>query len=132
MVANRSKNTAPELAVRALLHARGLRYRVHFRPVPTLRRTADITFTRQKLAVFIDGCFWHACPEHFVMPRSNSDYWVPKIGGNQRRDRETDEALRVSGWTVLRFWEHESPSSVTDRIQQVVLNTQPTGRRRER
>lgn len=120
MVANRSKNTTPELAVRALLHARGLRYRVHFRPVPTLRRTADIVFTRQKIAVFIDGCFWHACPEHFVMPRSNPAYWVPKIEGNQRRDRETNDALRAAGWTVTRFWEHDPPAQVADRIAAVV------------
>lgn len=120
MVANRSRNTSPELAVRSLLHARGMRYRTHFRPVPTLRRTADIVFTRRKIAVFIDGCFWHACPEHFVMPRSNPDYWIPKIEGNQRRDRETDAALAEARWTVLRFWEHQSPSEVADIIAQAV------------
>lgn len=125
MRANRSKNTSPELAVRVLLHGRGLRYRVHFRPAPSIRRTADIVFTRRKIAVFIDGCFWHACPEHFIAPRSNPGYWEPKIAGNQRRDRETDEALRAEGWTVLRFWEHESPSAVADLIERAVGDAQP-------
>lgn len=122
MVANRSKNTAPELAVRSLLHARGLRYRVHLRPLPALRRTADIVFTRRKIAVFIDGCFWHACPDHFVMPRANADYWEPKIARNQRRDREIDEALTVEGWTVLRFWEHQPPGEVADAIERSVAD----------
>lgn len=120
MVANRSKNTIPERAVRSLLHARGLRYRTHFRPVPSIRRTADIVFTRRKIAVFIDGCFWHACPDHFIPPRSNPDYWGPKIEGNTRRDRETDNALREAGWTVLRFWEHQPPTEVAERIAEVV------------
>lgn len=124
MVANRSKNTAPELAVRSLLHAAGLRYRVHVRPVEDLRRTADVVFTRRKIAVFIDGCFWHACPEHFVMPRANADYWVPKVEGNQRRDRETDISLRAAGWTVLRFWEHEASTSVAERIERVVADVE--------
>ncbi|WP_437583338.1 very short patch repair endonuclease [Paramicrobacterium sp. CJ85] len=125
MLANRSKNTSPELAVRTLLHGRGLRYRTHFRPVPSMRRTADIVFTRRKIAVFIDGCFWHACPEHFIAPRSNSAYWGPKIAGNQRRDRETDEGLRVKGWVVLRFWEHQPPGEVADVIERVVATAQP-------
>lgn len=116
MVANRSKDTRPEMAVRSMLHARGLRYRVHYRPDPLLRRTADIVFTRRRVAVFIDGCFWHACPEHFVMPRANSDYWVPKIARNQRRDVETNTALQAAGWTVLRFWEHQRPSEVVEMI----------------
>ena len=116
MVANRSKDTAPELAVRTLLHARGFRYRVHMRPVPSVRRSADVVFTRWKIAVFVDGCFWHACPQHFVSPGANADYWLSKIEGNQRRDRETDVILRAAGWTVLRFWEHEPPHAVVDRI----------------
>lgn len=120
MVANRSKNTAPELAVRSLLHARGLRYRVHARPLAASRRTADIVFTRRKIAVFIDGCFWHACPDHFTMPRANADYWGPKIERNQQRDREVDAALRAAGWTVLRFWEHEPPADVVSRIEGIV------------
>lgn len=123
MVANRSKNTGPELAVRSLLHARGLRYRVHVRPLPDVRMTADIVFTRRKVAVFIDGCFWHACPEHFVMPRANADYWVPKIERNQQRDRRADEALTDAGWTVLRYWEHEPPLAVALSIEEVVRSS---------
>ncbi|MFB7884973.1 very short patch repair endonuclease [Microbacterium sp. NPDC056057] len=126
MVANRSKNTAPERAVRSILHARGLRYRTHLRPIPSIRRTADIVFTRRKIAVFIDGCFWHACPEHFIAPRSNADYWGPKIAGNRLRDRDTDEALRSAGWTVLRFWEHEPPAFVADDIEKIVYGGQPS------
>ncbi|MBC6493550.1 very short patch repair endonuclease [Microbacterium sp. 4-7] len=122
MVANRSKDTSPELAVRSLLHAQGLRYRTHHRPEPTLRRTADILFTRRRVAVFIDGCFWHACPEHFIAPRSNPDYWGPKIASNQRRDRETDSTLASLGWAVLRFWEHERPADVAGIIERVVYS----------
>lgn len=116
MVANRSKNTRPELAVRTLLHARGLRYRVHARPVASLRRTADIVFTRWRVAVFIDGCYWHGCPEHGVSPRRNADYWGPKLERNRARDRDTDLHLTAAGWTVLRFWEHEPPEHVADAV----------------
>lgn len=112
MQANRSRDTGPELAVRVLLHARGLRYRVNYRPVKDLRRTADIVFTRRRLAVFIDGCYWHACREHGSQPSVNADYWTPKLKRNQDRDRETTERLRAEGWTVLRFWEHEDPATV--------------------
>lgn len=112
MQANRSRDTRPELAVRVLLHARGLRYRVNYRPVRDLRRTADIVFTRRRLAVFIDGCYWHACPEHGSQPSVNAAYWTPKLKRNQDRDRETTERLSAEGWTVLRFWEHEDPAAV--------------------
>ncbi|WP_241965058.1 very short patch repair endonuclease [Microbacterium telephonicum] len=94
---------------------------MHARPIPDLRRTADIVFTRRKVAVFIDGCFRHACPEHFVMPRANPDYWVPKIERNQQRDREVDQALRTAGYTALRFWEHESSLVVAHSIEAAVL-----------
>ncbi|WP_345799930.1 very short patch repair endonuclease [Microbacterium sp. AZCO] len=125
MQGNRSKNTGPELAVRSLLHARGLRYRTHLRPEPALRRTADVVFTRRKVAVFIDGCYWHGCPEHFVMPKSNLEYWPAKIERNRERDRDTDAALRAAGWTVLRYWEHEPPAVVADDIEKVVHGGQP-------
>ncbi|MBV7668943.1 very short patch repair endonuclease [Streptomyces halstedii] len=111
MQAIRSRDTAPELSVRKLLHALGLRYRVAAKPLPELRRTADIVFRPAKLAVFIDGCYWHGCPEHYVPPKTNSGYWSDKVSRNVTRDRDTDSRLRDAGWTVLRFWEHESPDN---------------------
>lgn len=115
MRSNRRRDTSPELAVRRLLHAAGLRYRVDFAPLGG-RRRADIVFTRQCVAVFIDGCYWHGCPDHATFPKRNSDYWLPKLARNVERDRETDHSLREAGWTVLRFWEHESPDDVAHRI----------------
>lgn len=107
MISNKRRDTKPELAVRSALHRAGLRYRVDHPPVPGLRRRADIAFTRQRIAVFIDGCFWHGCPEHRTRPRRNADYWGPKIERNRERDRDTNERLAAAGWIVLRFWEHE-------------------------
>ena len=120
MRANRSRDTKPELRVRRLLHARGLRYKVAKRPIPALRRTADLVFSGPRVAVFIDGCYWHGCPEHFTMPTTNSDYWSTKIGRNQARDRETTSRLEDRGWLVLRFWEHETPAAVAEEIGRLV------------
>jgi len=117
MRANRSRDTGPERAVRSILHSRGYRYRTHYKPVAGLRRSADIAFTRYKLAIFIDGCFWHRCPRHFIAPKTNAAYWGPKIDGNVARDRRTDRALRSAGWTVMRFWEHEAPGEIADLVQ---------------
>ncbi|WP_441250937.1 very short patch repair endonuclease [Kitasatospora sp. McL0602] len=108
MQAIRNRDTAPEQAIRSLLHAAGLRYRVCARPLPELRRTADIVFRPTKIAVFIDGCYWHGCPEHYVPPKTNPGYWSDKVSRNMARDRDTDTQLESAGWTVLRFWEHES------------------------
>jgi DNA mismatch endonuclease, patch repair protein len=117
----RGRDTAAEMAVRRKLHRMGLRYRVNFRPVPGLRRTADIVFTRQRIAVLIDGCFWHACPDHYRPATGRSSrFWADKIEGNQRRDRESSEAFSAAGWRVLRFWEHEDPVTVADQIASVV------------
>ncbi|WP_233437934.1 very short patch repair endonuclease [Agromyces laixinhei] len=107
MVANRGRDTNPELVVRRVLHAAGMRYRVNATPVPGVRRTADVVFTRVKLAVFIDGCFWHGCTTHYQRPAKNQAYWDAKVEANRRRDRETDALLRAHGWTVLRIWEHD-------------------------
>jgi DNA mismatch endonuclease (patch repair protein) len=112
MLANRRRDTGPELAVRRLLHAQGLRYRVDFPPLAGLRTRADLVFTRARIAVFIDGCFWHMCPEHFVMPKSHLDYWRPKLVRNVERDRNADDALTAAGWRALRYWEHEDPQTV--------------------
>ncbi|WP_193509117.1 very short patch repair endonuclease [Cryobacterium sp. BB736] len=116
----KSRDTTPELAVRRLLHARGLRYRVNLRPQPNLRRTADIVFTRQRVAVFIDGCFWHGCPAHYREPRVNDSYWRTKINQNRLRDASTTAALEAEGWMVMRFWAHEMPATVADAISVVV------------
>lgn len=118
MRANRRRDTSPELRVRRLLHAAGLRYRVDAAPGPDRRRRADIVFTRARIAVFIDGCFWHGCPEHFVPPKTNSGYWGPKISANRDRDASTTESLTAHGWLVLRFWEHEDPA----RVAKVVID----------
>lgn len=120
MRANRGRDTRPELAVRRAAHALGLRYRVSVRPVPTLRRTADLVFTRAKIAVFVDGCFWHGCPEHHTVAGTNADFWASKVTGNRERDAETNRLLQEAGWTTLRFWEHEDPKAVAHTVHQKV------------
>ncbi|MBY9075947.1 very short patch repair endonuclease [Nocardioides sp. WL0053] len=101
------RHTKPEVALRRELHRRGLRFRVQL-PVPgNRRRTIDIAFTRVKLAVFVDGCFWHGCPEHGVKPSTNPEWWRWKLARNQERDADTTRLLEEAGWTVLRLWEHE-------------------------
>jgi len=118
MQGNKSRDTKPELRVRSLLHRQGLRYRVCQRPEKTIRRTADIVFRKAKIAVNIDGCFWHGCPAHYKEPTRNRDYWRTKIEINHSRDNETDHLLSQFGWTVLRFWEHEDPETVAKTIQE--------------
>lgn len=108
MQAIRSRDTKPELLIRRVLHAQGLRYRVAAKPLPDLRRTADIVFRPAKLAIFVDGCYWHGCPDHYVPPKTNTNYWSAKVLRNMTRDRDTNTQLQAAGWTVLRFWEHES------------------------
>ncbi len=111
-----SRDTAPEVAVRRLLHAEGLRYRVNV-PVPGIpRRTIDIVFPKAKIAIFMDGCFWHGCPEHATQPKSNAEWWRVKLDKNMARDVETTEHLLAEGWTVLRFWEHETADGVARQI----------------
>ncbi|MFF1404605.1 very short patch repair endonuclease [Streptomyces sp. NPDC058294] len=115
-----SKDTEAELAVRRLLHAAGLRYRVEY-PVPGMaRRRIDVAFTSIKVAVLIDGCFWHGCPEHATHPKSNARWWRQKLDRNIARDVETTEHLVAAGWEVLRFWEHEAPDAVASRIVETV------------
>jgi len=120
MKANRRRDTKPELAVRRLVHAAGLRYRVDYRPLPDVNRRADLVFTRARVAVFIDGCLWHGCPEHGASPRTNSDYWTAKIARNKERDAETNALLLAAGWTVVRAWEHEPPVSVAAAVVNAV------------
>jgi len=117
MRSQRSKDTAPELALRRALHARGLRYFIHRRPLPALRRTADIVFPRRRVAVFVDGCFWHGCAEHGNVPTTNGWYWPDKIRKNKSRDADTDAALASYGWKSVRVWEHEDPQVVASRLE---------------
>ena len=110
-------DTAPELALRRELHSRGMRYRVQFKVPGNNRRTMDVALTRARLAVYVDGCFWHGCPDHHHRPKANPEWWDWKIAGNQARDRSTDDQLRVAGWDVLRCWEHEDPVLAADRVE---------------
>ena len=120
MSALRRRDNGPETAVRQRLHAMGLRYRVAW-PVPgQRRRTIDIAFTRAHVAVYIDGCFWHGCPLHGTIPRSNSAWWENKLKANRARDASVNEQLHELGWTVLRFWEHEAPDAVAEHVYAVV------------
>jgi DNA mismatch endonuclease (patch repair protein) len=114
------RDTQPELALRRRLHALGYRFRVDW-PLPGMpRRRADIAFTRRQVAIFVDGCFWHGCPDHNTAPATNAAWWANKLAGNVRRDRETDEHLRAAGWTVLRFWEHDAVDDVVRRVVAVL------------
>jgi DNA mismatch endonuclease, patch repair protein len=123
MSAQRSRDTGPEVALRKALYARGLRFRIHW-PVPELpRRTIDIAFPGRRVAVFVDGCFWHGCDAHGSVPASNREWWNAKLAKNRARDADTDDHLRVAGWAVVRIWEHEDPVVVADRVETVVRST---------
>ena len=119
MQATLQRDTACEIDLRSALHRLGLRYRIDWQ-VPGTRRRADVAFPSLKIAVMVDGCFWHACPMHATWPKSNAVWWREKILGNQKRDRDTDTRLEREGWRVLRFWEHEDPLSAAKRVQAVV------------
>jgi DNA mismatch endonuclease, patch repair protein len=114
------RDTTPELALRSELHRRGLRFRVDRRPVPGVRTRADLVFASARVAVYVDGCFWHGCPDHGTMPKANADFWGPKLARNQERDRQIDAALREAGWTVVRVWEHEERAAAADRVESAV------------
>ncbi|MEU1348118.1 very short patch repair endonuclease [Streptomyces sp. NPDC005795] len=115
-----NRDTAPEVAVRKLLHASGYRYRVNQRVPNMARRTIDIAFTRAKVAIFLDGCFWHGCPEHATRPKANGEWWGEKLDRNKKRDAETTTHLEAEGWTVLRFWEHEPPKDIASIVAATV------------
>lgn len=120
MRANPSKDTRPEVLVRSALHRAGLRFRKHYTPLSSRRIRVDVAFTRRRVAVQVDGCFWHACPEHGTQPSAHSDYWAEKLRRNVARDRDGDQALAEAGWTVLRFWEHEEPGAVAAAVAEVL------------
>lgn len=117
MARQRRTGTAPETALRTELHRRGLRYFVDRAPLPGLRRRADLVFPRRKVAVYVDGCFWHRCPEHATYPKNNAEWWAEKLAGNVARDRDTDARLTAAGWLVVRVWEHENSVAAADRVQ---------------
>lgn len=117
MQRQRRRDTALELDIRRALHASGYRFRVDFRMEPALRARGDIVFTRRRLVVFVDGCFWHGCPEHATAPKNNAEWWQQKLTANVSRDRRVDEQLGQLGWTVMRIWEHEGVAAAVTRIR---------------
>lgn len=121
----RTRDTAPEVAIRSIVHRTGLRYRIHVRPLPFLRREADMVFGPAKVAVFVDGCFWHQCPAHATQPKSNGAWWAAKLKRNIERDLETDQTLRANGWDPIRIWEHEDPREAAKRIEAAVRARRP-------
>lgn len=127
MQGNKNRDTAPERRLRVVLHERGLRYRVNVRPLRGVRRTADVVFTGPRIAVFVDGCYWHGCPEHYRPARANQQFWHTKIDGNKTRDAETDQLLAAAGWTVIRVWEHEVPQPAADRVETAVRGAPARG-----
>ncbi|MGW4777231.1 very short patch repair endonuclease [Streptomyces filamentosus] len=127
MRSNRARDTKPELRLRSSLHREGLRFRVNARPVATLRRTADVLFSKNKVAVFVDGCYWHGCPTHRSIPSTNRNFWVSKIEGNKSRDRETEGLLVENGWFVVRVWEH-TPVDDAVALVRLGLEEAKTGR----
>jgi len=117
MRAQRRRDTAPEVALRRELHRRGARFFVDRAPLRSLRRRADLVFPRKKVAVYVDGCFWHSCPQHATSPKTNAQWWADKLAANVVRDRDTDARLAAAGWRVVRIWEHEDPTEAADRVQ---------------
>jgi DNA mismatch endonuclease (patch repair protein) len=121
MIGNRGENTRPEVALRSELHRRGLRFRLGHRigegrsaPRP------DVVFAAERIAVFLDGCYWHGCPEHGTRPRTNTSYWDAKIAANKARDARHNATLEIGGWQVLRVWEHDDPRAAAARIEDAV------------
>ena len=129
MRSQRRRDTEPELAIRSILHRRGLRFRVDAVILPSVRRRADIVLPRSKVAVLIHGCFWHGCPTHGTVPKSNATWWAEKLQRNRLRDADTVRQLDEAGWLPLVVWEHEDPEASADRIQQAVKDrcSEPTG-----
>jgi DNA mismatch endonuclease (patch repair protein) len=121
MSRQRSRDTEIEVALRRELHRLGLRYRVHRRPVRAVRREADVVFGPAKVAVFVDGCFWHGCPEHGTWPKRNGEFWRAKIEANRVRDANTDLVLASEGWLALRVWEHERVDAAAARVHAAVI-----------
>ncbi|MFG1621643.1 very short patch repair endonuclease [Kribbella sp. NPDC049227] len=125
MSRQKARDTQVEIELRRALHSAGLRYRVHRRPLSNVRREADIVFGPARVAVFVDGCFWHGCPEHATWPKNNASFWRTKIEGNRRRDANTDSRLTEAGWASIRIWEHDDVAAAAERIRAVVEQRRP-------
>ena len=119
--AQRTRDTAPELALRRELHRRGRRFYVDRAPLPALRRRADLVFPRSRVAVYVDGCFWHSCPIHATQPKHNAAWWPAKLATNVDRDRDTDAHLAAAGWVIVRVWEHQRSAAAADLVEQALL-----------
>ena len=124
MLAAKPRDTAPEKAIRTAIHHRGLRFLVDTKPIKELNRRADIVFRSAKVAVFIDGCFWHGCPIHGTQAKANAEFWRSKIKRNQERDADTTKRLEEAGWKVIRVWEHEDAFEASEKIYNVVVRYQ--------
>jgi DNA mismatch endonuclease (patch repair protein) len=130
MQSNRSRDTGPELAVRRLLHAAGLRYRVCARPIPEVRRTTDLVFRPSKVAVEVRGCFWHGCDLHYKPPVTNNTYWAAKVARNMARDSDTAQRLIEAGWLLVVVWEHDDAHVAAERVAAAVRQRRPRARHR--
>lgn len=122
MLGNRARDTKPELALRRALHALGYRYRVDARPLPELNRRADLVFTKRHVAVFVHGCYWHGCPDHYTVPKNNAGFWAEKVRRNRERDQETESRLTAAGWNVVIVWEHETVSEAVKRVERALAS----------
>jgi DNA mismatch endonuclease (patch repair protein) len=127
-----ARATRPEARLRSVLHRAGLRFRKNVRPIASIRCRPDVVFPRDRVAVFVDGCFWHGCPQHFRPPQSNAAYWDAKIARNMQRDKRNDEELSRAGWRVIRVWEHEDIDGAAHLVRAELMDrracTQPGGR----
>lgn len=121
MQAAKPRDTAPEKALRSSLHNRGLRFRVDQKIIKDLNRKADIVFRSAKVAVFVDGCFWHGCPIHGTSAKANAKFWKNKIERNQARDLDTNSRLKKAGWRIVRVWEHEDPEKTSQKILRLIV-----------
>jgi DNA mismatch endonuclease (patch repair protein) len=120
MRANKSRDSRPERAVRSAVHRRGLRFWVDRAPLAGIRRRADLVFSKARVAVYVDGCYWHGCPEHYRPARRNAEFWAEKVSGNQLRDADTDAQMASAGWLVLRVWEHDDAEAAADAVEHAV------------
>lgn len=123
----RRSSSRPEMLIRRELHRRGLRFRINYALLPG---RPDVVFTSARVAVFVDGCFWHACPDHGVMPKNNREWWQQKLRRNVSRDHEKDEQLQTLGWIVIHVWEHEDPIMAANQIEQLWRSRRPSATRR--